>query len=615
MISNSDLEKGQKAMQGIEAGQNNLSPEEWSAFVKLKANCMNGNVESSESGSHILILKNALPRHSTQRLLQVHLKNFIDFCEKYFQVQTPIANTTARPSRTANSNTDKSKKGSNKTLILTIAALVIGYLVYSHWDTAREMIGIKSPRIDITHVDNKIDSTTNLQATIQQTTPDSAQQPSNVSGPITTIITSWTKFTNSFTYGNNSRYVISYTDGNLYLRGNNKDTLILKSIKEIYESGSSFFAVKNDGSLWAWGDNSGGQLGDNTGINKTTPIKVMDNVRDFYAVNGSYFAIKEDNSLWAWGNNQGGQLGVGDSENKYEPAKTMFEDVSFISGNSTPLIITLSGNEYYSLKGKPNLSGKHDYNFYLNERENYFFVCKYKLTPDGKLYEENGILASNVSFVGGSSSKGYSYITKNGDLYSWGAAPIGDGTNIPRKNPVLVLQNVIQYDPNNRYALSIDGKLYTIDTKNTFKYEAIASNVYLLTGNGYYTNDGALCTYDGNVVIKDIALPKIKYEIKPPKEQTPPPSQTSVTANFDESSISSALSTRLLSEEDLSGLSKQELRILRNEIYARHGYIFKSQDLRNYFSAKDWYRPQYNDVSNLLNTTEKKNVIFIQRHE
>ena len=80
-------------------------------------------------------------------------------------------------------------------------------------------------------------------------------------------------------------------------------------------------------------------------------------------------------------------------------------------------------------------------------------------------------------------------------------------------------------------------------------------------------------------------------------------------------SVSSVLSTRLLTESDLRGFSKQELRILRNEIFARHGYIFKSQDLRDYFSKKDWYKPRYNDVTRLLNTIELKNIAFIKKHE
>ncbi len=76
------------------------------------------------------------------------------------------------------------------------------------------------------------------------------------------------------------------------------------------------------------------------------------------------------------------------------------------------------------------------------------------------------------------------------------------------------------------------------------------------------------------------------------------------------------LSTRRLTEEDLSGLSKEELRIARNEIYARHGYMFKSADLKEYFGSKSWYQPIFNETSSLdLNEYELYNVDFIKRHE
>lgn len=48
---------------------------------------------------------------------------------------------------------------------------------------------------------------------------------------------------------------------------------------------------------------------------------------------------------------------------------------------------------------------------------------------------------------------------------------------------------------------------------------------------------------------------------------------------------------RYLAEEELSGLSAEELRLARNEIYARHGRIFQNEFLNNHFSACDWYRP------------------------
>ena len=74
---------------------------------------------------------------------------------------------------------------------------------------------------------------------------------------------------------------------------------------------------------------------------------------------------------------------------------------------------------------------------------------------------------------------------------------------------------------------------------------------------------------------------------------------------------------RLLSDQDLIGYSKEELRIMRNWIFARHGYAFKSKDLQNYFSQFDWYQPQYTDtdVSYMLTDIEKKNIELIKRYE
>lgn len=77
-------------------------------------------------------------------------------------------------------------------------------------------------------------------------------------------------------------------------------------------------------------------------------------------------------------------------------------------------------------------------------------------------------------------------------------------------------------------------------------------------------------------------------------------------------------SERLLSEEDLAGLTKEELRIARNEIYARHGRKFTSDDLRQYFESCSWYNgtieaSAFND--NVLSDIEKKNVAIIESRE
>lgn len=75
------------------------------------------------------------------------------------------------------------------------------------------------------------------------------------------------------------------------------------------------------------------------------------------------------------------------------------------------------------------------------------------------------------------------------------------------------------------------------------------------------------------------------------------------------------LSQRRVRYEDISGLSSADKRILRNAIYARHGYIFKSADLRDYFSRYAWYTPRYADVSGQLSEIERDNVMFIKSYE
>ena len=70
---------------------------------------------------------------------------------------------------------------------------------------------------------------------------------------------------------------------------------------------------------------------------------------------------------------------------------------------------------------------------------------------------------------------------------------------------------------------------------------------------------------------------------------------------------------RLLGDSDVAGLSLREINYAKNEIYARHGRKFDSQELQNYFNSKSWYygtiEPENFDVS-LLTDVEKKNAEF-----
>ena len=77
-------------------------------------------------------------------------------------------------------------------------------------------------------------------------------------------------------------------------------------------------------------------------------------------------------------------------------------------------------------------------------------------------------------------------------------------------------------------------------------------------------------------------------------------------------------SQRLLTPADLRGFSKNQLRIMRNEILARQGYIFKKTDLREYFESQNWYEgihSNVNDVNKKLSPIEWENMELIREFE
>lgn len=73
-------------------------------------------------------------------------------------------------------------------------------------------------------------------------------------------------------------------------------------------------------------------------------------------------------------------------------------------------------------------------------------------------------------------------------------------------------------------------------------------------------------------------------------------------------------SDTVLSESDLDGLSAQELTYARNEIYARHGYIFNSSELNEYFNNQSWYIPD-ESFSGTLEGIEQRNATFISKYQ
>ncbi|MGM9802201.1 MAG: YARHG domain-containing protein [Candidatus Limisoma sp.] len=63
------------------------------------------------------------------------------------------------------------------------------------------------------------------------------------------------------------------------------------------------------------------------------------------------------------------------------------------------------------------------------------------------------------------------------------------------------------------------------------------------------------------------------------------------------------------------GYSRSDARVLRNAIFARHGYRFKSQDLKDYFNQFSWYMPRFDDVTSHLSEVERENIQFLKSLE
>lgn len=72
-------------------------------------------------------------------------------------------------------------------------------------------------------------------------------------------------------------------------------------------------------------------------------------------------------------------------------------------------------------------------------------------------------------------------------------------------------------------------------------------------------------------------------------------------------------STQKLTGKELKNLRKLDMEIIKNAVFARHGYAFKKQTYRSFFEQTDWYIPVSNNVDNELSPMEKDNVALLNR--
>jgi alpha-tubulin suppressor-like RCC1 family protein len=186
-------------------------------------------------------------------------------------------------------------------------------------------------------------------------------------------------------------------------------------------------AIKNDGTLWLWGKNNQGQLGDNIGASVSSPVQTVAGGTNWSSVTGdalAYSAIKTDGTLWTWGQNNAYQLGDGTIINRASPVQT-------IIGGTDWAQVDVGRFHTIALKTDNTFWGW-GHNNYSQAGQNQNIVGT-RVTSPMQLY--TGGSWSKIS-AGGYSSVG---IKTDGTLWTWGrnlGSELGVGDGIQRSSPV-----------------------------------------------------------------------------------------------------------------------------------------------------------------------------------
>jgi alpha-tubulin suppressor-like RCC1 family protein len=144
-------------------------------------------------------------------------------------------------------------------------------------------------------------------------------------------------------------------------------------------AGFHSLAIASNGTLWAWGNNARGQLGLNNITNRSVPIQVGDlsvwkelfNARGSSAVGPEHsFAIQSNGTLWAWGSNSYGQLGLGDQTNRSSPVQVGIESYWAKISLGAQHTLALQSNGTLWTWGRNDQSGNSGAQLGLGDRTN-----------------------------------------------------------------------------------------------------------------------------------------------------------------------------------------------------------------------------------------------------
>jgi alpha-tubulin suppressor-like RCC1 family protein len=107
-------------------------------------------------------------------------------------------------------------------------------------------------------------------------------------------------------------------------------------------------ALLNDGTVWAWGYNASGQLGDGSTVDRSAPVRVQ-GLSGIIAISaGTYHsaALRSDGTVWTWGNNYYGQLGDGSDDDRALPVRAQLPAATAIACGGAHTLAVAGGAVY-----------------------------------------------------------------------------------------------------------------------------------------------------------------------------------------------------------------------------------------------------------------------------
>jgi alpha-tubulin suppressor-like RCC1 family protein len=280
-----------------------------------------------------------------------------------------------------------------------------------------------------------------------------------------------------------------------------ENTLVSKA----YNNGNNGALIRTDGTLWVWGYNVNGTIGDSTNISKSSPVQVAGSWTTLSVGSGHILGIKSDNTLWAWGSNASGQLGLGTTVDRNSPVQigalanwsTVSAGTNFsLATNTLGQIYAWGVNNLGQLGDGTTINKSSPVNYGLTSWTAVSAGSSHSMaiSSDGNLFTWGYGLAGNLGHNNTQSlsnptkittvTKSWTQIaagwlqshaiTTLGEKYSWGGnggGQLGIGTSTGRSIPTIVPGSTswtqVAANFQNSYAIDTLGKLYSAGVNQT----------------------------------------------------------------------------------------------------------------------------------------------------